>query len=79
MTACPSCRRPVPLTAEEIVTLRAADASVGGIPCNGISPAVLRTLVRMGYLMRAANDDGARCLRAVITERGRSWLAGQLT
>lgn len=56
--------------------MRAAEASASGIPCAGIAPLVLRALVRMGYLMRAAND--ARRPMAVITERGRLWLAGKL-
>lgn len=56
----------------------AVAASCGGIAAEGVAPAVLRALVRMGYMVKLANDDRHRRPMALITERGRDWLAGKL-
>lgn len=79
--ACSSCNRPVPLSAEEVSLLLAVERSPAGFPAtevsDGLAPCV-RTLVRMGYLIKAANDDAPKARSLIITERGRHWLAQNL-
>lgn len=81
IAACTTCNRPVPLSAEEILLLKAARASAAGVPLAEMTKAAaacVRALVRMGYLIKAANDDGPRGRSVLITERGRAWLAANL-
>lgn len=81
IAACTTCNRPVPLSAEEIVLLLAARASATGVKLAELTTAAadcVRPLVRMGYLIKAANDDGPRGRSVLITERGRAWLAANL-
>ncbi|HSV29717.1 MAG TPA: hypothetical protein VLL76_09155 [Candidatus Omnitrophota bacterium] len=78
MHACSACRRPVPLTVDEIAILSGAARSPAGMPAADLSADALRALIRMGYLVKVANDDGGRSPRAMITERGRAWLSANL-
>lgn len=78
LTACTACGRPVPLSRDEISLLLSADATPAGLPVTALpvsSSACVRPLVRMGYLIKAAKNDGRRGRSVLITERGRDWLA----
>lgn len=81
MTACTACGRPVPLSRDEINLLRSADAAPAGLPVAALplsSSSCVRPLVRMGYLVKTANDDGPRGRGVLITDRGRDWLSANL-
>jgi hypothetical protein len=81
MNACTACGRPVPLSRDEIGLLLSADAAPSGVPVPALpasSSACVRPLVRMGYLVKTANDDGPRGRAVLITERGRDWLVANL-
>lgn len=72
---CTNCNRPVPLSRDEVALL--VRASAAGIRLAELSPAAadcVKPLVRMGYLVKAANDDGPRGRSVLITEHGRNWL-----
>ncbi len=73
---CIACGRPVPLTADEASLLR--KAAEGSVRLADLPPGqgdCVRDLVRMGYLVKAANDDGPRGRAVVLTEHGRRRLA----
>lgn len=79
--ACTTCNRPVPLSRDEIALLTEASASGDGVRLAELAATVagcVRPLVRMGYLITAANDDGPRGRKVLITEHGRNWLAANL-
>ena len=72
---CLSCRRPVPLTPDEIVVLSQAAGAPHGAPLDGHAPEAVRVLVRMGYVVKVARDRRVSRPVVVITDRGRQWLA----
>lgn len=79
--ACTTCNRPVPLSRDEIALLTMAAPSLIGIRLGELSAVTakcVRPLVRMGYLITAANDDGPRGRSVLITEHGRNWMAANL-
>lgn len=78
MIACSACNRPVPLAREEIALLSAARCRPCGLRLAALPPAMaacVRPLVRMGYMITGANDDGEGGRMVLITDRGRAWLA----
>lgn len=81
MLSCTACGRPVPLSRDEIGLLLSAAAAPAGVPVTRLAApqsACVRPLVRMGYLVKTANDDGPRGRSVLITDRGRDWLAANL-
>lgn len=71
----------MPLSRDEIALLTAAQASPGGLRALDLPAAqagCVRTLIRMGYLIKTANDDGAHGRMVLVTDRGQSWLADNL-
>lgn len=81
MNACTACGRPVPLSRDEIGLLMSAESAPAGIPVASLpiqSSACVRPLVRMGYLVKTANDAGPRGRHVLITDRGRGWLAANV-
>lgn len=72
---CTACGRPTPLTLDEAAVLRmAAEGSVRVADLPPDQAGCVRDLMRLGYLVKAANDQ-PRGKAVALTEHGRRRLA----